>query len=150
ERVGHGGGNRSVTPVNQVLTPEGVQVELPGLRPQVVALSPDGKLLITSGKSSVLVIIDPVKGEIVQTVNLPSEKLNEPHPQVPSANILKPDEKGQVSFTGLIFSPDGKRLYLSNVNGSIKVFGVGTRGEVTGLFSISLPPAPAPWRKEEI
>ncbi len=150
ERVGYAGGNRSVTPVNQVLTPEGVQVELPGLRPQVLALSPDGKLLVTSGKSSVLVIIDPTKGEILQTVELPSEKLKEPHPQASSANILKPDEKGQASFTGLVFSHDGKRLYLSNVNGSVKVFGVGPKGEVAGLFSIPLPTATAPWRKEEI
>jgi hypothetical protein len=47
-----------VTPVNQVLTPYGRQVDLPGLRPQALALSPDGKLLVVSGKSSELLVID--------------------------------------------------------------------------------------------
>ena len=41
-----------MTPVNQVLTPIGRQVDLPGMRPQGVALSPDGKLLVVSGKTS--------------------------------------------------------------------------------------------------
>src|SRR5438876_10597584 len=50
-------------PVNQVLTPAGVQVELPGLRPQVIALSPDGKLLVTSGKTPELIVIDPSTGK---------------------------------------------------------------------------------------
>src|SRR5689334_17956574 len=40
EWVGRAGTNRIVTPVNQVLTPYGRQVELPGLRPQAIALSP--------------------------------------------------------------------------------------------------------------
>src|SRR4051812_1374212 len=62
ESVGRVGPNRAVTPVNQVLTPFGRVVELPGLRPQALALSPDGRLLIVSGKSSELVVIDPVSG----------------------------------------------------------------------------------------
>ncbi|MFN5103580.1 MAG: hypothetical protein ACK5GJ_12370, partial [Planctomycetota bacterium] len=32
-----------VTPVNQRLTPVGKWLDLPGMRPQVLALSPDGK-----------------------------------------------------------------------------------------------------------
>src|SRR3954462_5534219 len=59
ERVGRVGTNRTVTPVNQVLTPSGTQVELSGMRPQAIALSPNGKLLATSGKTSQLVIVDP-------------------------------------------------------------------------------------------
>jgi DNA-binding beta-propeller fold protein YncE len=55
-----------------------------------------------------------------------------------------------VSYTGLAFSPDGSRLYLANVNGSIKVFSVSQDHEVAGLFSIALPPADAPWRQAEI
>jgi hypothetical protein len=49
EMVGRRGENRTVLPVNQVVTPAGVQVELPGLRPQALALSPDGRLLVTAG-----------------------------------------------------------------------------------------------------
>jgi YVTN family beta-propeller protein len=137
-----------VTPVNQLLTPFGRLVELPGLRPQALALSPDGKLLVTSGKTSELVVIDPAKGEILQRVKLPADDKIEP-PEVPSTNILMPDLKGQVSFTGLVFSRDGKRIYLSNVNGSIKVFAI-VDGQVAPSHTIHLPLANAPRRKPEI
>ena len=63
EPVGEVGPQRYVTPVHQVLTPTGIQVELPGLRPQAVALSPDGRLLATSGKTQELVLIDPQSGD---------------------------------------------------------------------------------------
>ena len=42
EIVGRGT-NGLVTPVNQLVTPAGTQVELPGIRPKALALSPDGK-----------------------------------------------------------------------------------------------------------
>jgi hypothetical protein len=54
---------RSAVPVNQVLTPAGLQAELPETRPQVLALSPDGKLLATSGKHE-LILIEPHSGQI--------------------------------------------------------------------------------------
>ncbi|MFM9080040.1 MAG: hypothetical protein ACKOTE_07885, partial [Opitutaceae bacterium] len=60
ERVGRHTGGRSVTPVNQVITPLGRVVELPGLRPQALALTPDGRSLLVSGKTSELLVIDPV------------------------------------------------------------------------------------------
>src|SRR5206468_3687485 len=62
----------------------------------------------------------------------------------------KPDEKGQLSFTGLAFSPDGSRLYLANVEGDVKVFSVDAAGKVTGLFAISLPPVTARERTNDI
>lgn len=130
ETVGHKADGRSVTPVNQTLTPLGRQIELTGLRPQVLALSPDGSRLLVSGKTSELLVLSPVTGEILQRVALPSEQVNEPQPAVPSSNILKPDAKGQVSYTGLIYSPDGKRVFLSNVNGSLKVFRVDRKSVV--------------------
>src|SRR6186713_702668 len=148
ERVGRGADNRTVTPVNQVLTPLGRTVELPGLRPQALALSPDGRLLVTAGKTSEIVVIDPATGELRQRVTLPNEEQGEPQPSVVSPHILEPDKKGQVSFTGLVFSPDGRRLFLSNVNGSIKVFAVAPDGTVTPSHSLPLPLANAPRRKE--
>lgn len=148
EPVGEAGPQRYLTPIHQVLTPTGIQVELPGLRPQAVALSPDGRLLATSGKTRELVLIDPQTGGIRQRVTLPSSESRGPNDV--SSHILKPDESGQLSYTGLIFSPDGSRIYLSNVNGDIKVFEVGPDGQVRGLSSIGLPAANAPWRKEEI
>ena len=130
---------RVLVPVNQVLTPAGLQVELPDLRPQVLALSPDGKLLATSGKTHELILVDPVTGIILQRVPLPSEKTRDTEADAVSARVLDPDKEGQVSYTGLLFSPDGSRIYLSNVNGSIKVFAVGADHIVRGVSSIALP-----------
>jgi YVTN family beta-propeller protein len=150
EPVGRTAANRTVTPVNQVVTPIGIQVELPNLRPQALALSPDGRLLVTAGKTHELVVVDPRTGALKQRVPLPSDKANEPPANVVSTHILAPDKEGQLSFTGLVFSPDGRRLYLANVNGTVKVFAVSPNGKVTGLFSIPLPPVNARERKEEI
>ena len=150
EHVGRSGTNRLVTPVNQIVTPLGRQVELPGMRPQALALSPDGRWLVVSGKTSEIVIVDPATTQILQRVALPSEKQNEPRPRAASTNILEPDGKGQVSYAGLIFSRDGRRLYLSNVNGSIKVFTIEAQGTVRPSHSMALPLANAPRRKEEI
>jgi hypothetical protein len=74
EQVGRLGPNRLYTPTNQVLTPAGQQVELPGMRPQALALSPDGRLLVTAGKTHELVVLDPETGRIRQRVDLPSKQ----------------------------------------------------------------------------
>jgi YVTN family beta-propeller protein len=150
QTVGRQSDGRSVLPVDQVITPAGLQVELPRMRPQAMSLSPNGRLLAISGKTAEVVTVDPATGRILQAVPLPSEGLTGPQPDVQSENILQPDAKGQASFTGLAFSPDGTRLYLSNVNGSIKVFGVGPNGFVTALYSIPLNPVTGLRRKEEI
>ena len=60
--------NRFYTPVNQILTPAGRQLELPGLRPQALALSPDGKLLVTAGKTHELIVVAAASGEILDRV----------------------------------------------------------------------------------
>ncbi len=150
EKVGQAGHNRYVTPANQILTPAGFQVELPGMRPQALALSPDGRILVTSGKTAELVVIDPSIGRIIQRVALPSEKDLDPTPDAVSENYLDPDKSGQVSFTGLIFSPDGRRVYLANVNGSVKVFGVDAEHKLSPLFTIPLPHVAAVGRTNEI
>ena len=137
--------------VQQTLTPAGIQVELLGSRPQALALSPDGKILATSGKSSELILVDPVTGEVLQEAAfLPSEESKAESPTVASSHILEPDEEGQLSFTGLIFSPDGTRLFLSNVKGSIKVFGIGADHRATGLYSLRLPASGLSERKQDI
>ena len=149
EAVARQPGGRIVTPVNQVLTPVGQQVDLPELRPQALALSPDGQILVTSGKSAEVVVVSPLTGNILQKLALPSEEATDLADPV-STHILKPDEKGQLSYTGLVFSPDGTRLYLANVNGSIKVFEVSKEHRLAGLGSIPLPPANAVGRKADI
>ena len=150
ETVGIKDGNRTVVPVNQMLTPAGIQVPLPGLRPQALAISPDGKLLAVSGKTHELLILDPATGEVLQKATLPAEPQDALTPDAPSVNILEPDRHGQLSYTGLVFAPDGGRIYMSNVDGSIKVFAVGTDGKVSPSHTIPLPPAEAPRRAQEI
>jgi YVTN family beta-propeller protein len=150
ETAGRLGTNCFYTPANQILTPWGLRVELAGLRPQALALSPDGRLLVTAGKTPELVVVDPRSGQIRQRVPLPSEREPGPASTPVSKQILEPDEEGQLSFTGLIFSPDGSRIYLANVEGSIKVFTVGKNHTVAGLCSLKLPPTQNLPRPKEI
>lgn len=149
EMVQRGPGGTMVTPVNQRLTPYGKLIELPGMRPQVIALSPDGTIAVTSGKTSKLVVMSAKTGDVLDRVDFPNEA------QLlgasdPAANNLKPDTAALASFTGLVFAPDGKSIYLSNVQGSIKVFRVDESGKVAPSHVIALPSANAPKRKQEI
>ena len=64
--------------------------------------------------------------------------------------IIGTNQQAKLSFTGLAFSPDGSRIYLSNVNGDIKVFGVGKDDKISPLFSIGLPGVKTSRRTNEI
>ncbi len=68
------------------------------MRPQALALSPDGKVLVAAGKTNDIVVLDPVSGEVIKRVELPDEGMHEPPTDQASTNILKPDKKGQVSL----------------------------------------------------
>jgi DNA-binding beta-propeller fold protein YncE len=140
--------NGLITPVNQIVTPAGTQVELAGMRPNALALSPNGKILVTAGLTHELVAVNPADGKILQRVSFPADAM--PEQGAVSSEILNPDEKAQLSYNGLAFSPDGKRIYLANVNGDIKVFGVAADQKISALGSIALPPANAPRRTDEI
>src|ERR1039457_647156 len=65
------------TPVNQIVTPAGTLIELPGMRPQALALSPDGRRLVTAGLTHELVVLDPATGNILQRVAFPSDQARE-------------------------------------------------------------------------
>jgi len=140
--VGQVSKNRYIIPTSQILTPAGQQIHLPGLRPQALALSPDGKLLVTSGKNNQLYVIDPASGDILQKVAMPGNNVESSHEPKEDSNAL-------LSLTGLIFSPDGRRIYLSNVRGDVKVFSVDGK-KVSRFKKFSVPNAMAPKRKEEI
>ncbi len=119
------------------------------MRPQALALSPDHELLVTAGHTHELVVVEPGSGKILQHVPLPPDnETNSAGSVVPG--VLDPDKKAQLSFTGLVFSPDGSRIYLSDVNGGIKVFDVQKDHQVVPVFSIPLPPANAPGRTTPI
>jgi YVTN family beta-propeller protein len=145
--VGRNGG-ALITPVNQIVTPAGTWIGLPGMRPQALAMSPDGRILVTAGLTHEMLVLDPGAGTILQHVPLPPDAVGRPQPV--SSLILNPDNGADLSFTGLAFSPDGSRIYLSNVNGDIKVFSVSRNGVVAPQVSLPLPPANAPLRQEEI
>ncbi|MBN2456279.1 MAG: hypothetical protein JXB29_07080, partial [Sedimentisphaerales bacterium] len=115
--VGQVSKNRYIMPTSQILTPAGQQIRMPGLRPQALALSPNSKLLVTSGKNNQLYVIDPATGHILQKVAMPGDKIE-------SSLEPKEDSNALLSLTGLIFSPDGRHIYLSNVRGDVKVFSV--------------------------
>ena len=155
EIVGKIGVGRYMTPTHQVLTPVGRQVELPGMRPQALALSPAGTLIAVSGKTSHLVLIDPATGQIRQKLAIPVRG-SSPAPagdQAPGAAAAKKEEKepaAQLSFTGLIFSPDGTRIYLSNATGNIKVFDVANDRTVSAAATFAVPDARTSKRKQEI
>jgi len=59
EKVGEITAEGQVTPVNQTVFPYGSDLPLPSMRPQGLAISPDGRLVAVSGKTSELIIIDP-------------------------------------------------------------------------------------------
>jgi YVTN family beta-propeller protein len=137
--------DKIVLPVSQILTPAGQQIHLPGMRPQALALSPNGMILVTSGKTNQLVVLEPGSGDVLQHVALPAGE----QATSGSSHTLVPDKKAQLSFTGLVFSPDGQRIYMSDVNGSVKVFAVSNR-VVRALQSIPLPKTDLLRRTNEI
>ena len=130
-------GDALITPVNQLITPAGAQVALPGIRPQALALSPDGKILVTAGLTHELIAVNPATAAITQHIPLPSSQTVEAQPLV--AEILNPDEKAQLSYNGLKFSPDGTRIYFSAINGDVKVFSVARDRKISALGSFPLP-----------
>jgi YVTN family beta-propeller protein len=149
EAVGKTTANRYVIPTNQVLTPAGKTVDLPEMRPQALALSPDGRLLATSGKTKELVIVEPTTGEILQRVAFPAEP-TAAGSGVPKGTKAGPEPGSQLSLTGLAFSPDGSRIFLSNVTGNVKVFAVDKDHRVAGLATLPVPEARTSKRKNEI
>ncbi|MBX3426636.1 MAG: phosphoesterase [Pirellulales bacterium] len=148
--VGRRDDGTAVTPVNQIVTPYGKLIDLPGMRPQAIALSPDGRTLVVTGKTNALVVLDPETGEVNQRVPFPSDDARIVRSKPASSNILQPDRKSQVSYTGLRFSGDGSRLYLSNVEGLVEVFRVEAEGRIVPADYWPLPAANAPRRAAEI
>lgn len=114
QRMGEAVDGRIIIPTNQVLSPIGKQVAFTG-RPTDLALSPDGRWIAVLSRYDVL-IISTETGEI----------------------ISRADHKSG-SFNGIVFSPDGDRLFASNVYGRIGVFAVSEQGELTVNAAIKLP-----------
>jgi YVTN family beta-propeller protein len=118
-RVGQDVNHRIVVPTNQVLNPCGRQVIL-NSRPTDLALSPDGRWLAALANNSVY-LIDPAAGQVVSR----------------AAHTAG-------SFTGIVFTPDGKSLLASSFSGPIGSFTVHSDGKLTAQTPITLRlPTPA-------
>lgn len=113
-RVGPLDNGRFIVPTNQVLSPAGQQVIVGG-RPTDVALSPDGRWLAVLNLREVD-LINAASGEVVSHV----------------------PNRGE-SFKGIVFTPDGKRVYASTVTDTIGVFDVSATGQLTAANPIKVP-----------
>ncbi|MGC4015326.1 MAG: beta-propeller fold lactonase family protein [Luteolibacter sp.] len=139
--------NRYILPTDQVLTPAGIHAALPGIRPQALALSPDGQVLVTAGTGKKLVALDPATGKILDEITYAPD---EGQGGKQSETQLGPAPGSQLSFTGLVFSADGSRIYLSNVFGNIKVFAVDAAHKITAHGTFAIPEARTSRRKMEM
>ena len=140
QHVGRVGTNLYQTPTGQLFTPAGRQIESPGMRPQALAFGPNGNVLATGGKNHTLVLIDPADGRILQTVPLSAGKAKD------SSETIT----GQTSFTGLVFSPDSRRVYLSTTGGTVWVFPIDPLGRAGQPELFAVPNANVPHQKHEI
>jgi YVTN family beta-propeller protein len=107
-----------LVPTNQLLSPAGFQVLLPG-RPTDLALNPDGSLLAVKNMDDV-VFIRMQDRAVLQTL---------------------PVEKGGQGFTGILFSPDGQKVYATDSEGRILV-AASARGGVWQWQEPILLPGP--------
>jgi YVTN family beta-propeller protein len=156
--VGRVAAGRYLTPTGQVLTPAGQQIELPGMRPQALALSPDGRLLAVAGKAALLMLLDPSDGRTLQKVPLSlirTQAITPPRTAIPPtvATSLKAGtnappaaaatvtNRAEMSLTGLAFSPDGRHIYLSNAGGNLWAFPVDDYHQAGKPAVLSLPAA---------
>ncbi len=109
---------------------------------------------MTAGKTSELVVLDAKTGKIRSRIELPADDMppttSRPDDETSEPASSQADKEGQLSYTGLVFAPNGDRIYMSNVRGSIKVFNVSKTHDVTPSGSWQLPPANAPRRTAEI
>lgn len=170
-KVGRLAPNRYLTPTGQILTPAGRQVELPYMRPQALAISPDGRILVTTGKTNHMAVIDLATGRLRQMASLstrPTPPRLEPEFDESDDPALAQDNEpngtptsgkkkagpapsnAKLSFTGLIFSPDGRRIFMSDPAGRVRVFPVDQNHVVGTPVSWPVPEVRTPKRGQEI
>jgi YVTN family beta-propeller protein len=105
-----------LVPTNQILSPAGFQVLFPG-RPTDLALSPDHSLLAVKNMSDI-VLIRMRDRAVLQTL---------------------PVERGGQGFVGILFSPDGKKIYTTDSEGRIHVAALSPRDVAQWEEPILLP-----------
>ena len=118
-----------VLPTNQIISPAGQQVEFLG-RANVVALRPDGQTaaVLTASDPEPITVIDLQSGEVRQEFTADAAPDD--------------DEDYGASFAGLLYAPDGNRLYASDATGAITIADVAADGTLTLVERVALPADP--------
>ncbi len=98
--VGRIATNRYALPTGQLLSPTGTQIELPTMRPQVIALSPDRKVLVTAGKTNGIAVIDIATGKVIQMATLSTNTA-----EAKAAADKEKKEKDDLE-AGIVVAPD--------------------------------------------
>lgn len=103
---------------NQLLTPAGRQVEFQG-RPNAVTLSPDRKTAaFLNGSYKAIILVDPETGRVKQEFDAAGKS---------------------ASFSGILYSKDGKTLYASQANGRLIIAKVADDGTIARYKVVKLP-----------
>lgn len=157
---------RIYVPTGQLLSPAGQQIALPRMRPQGLALSPNGKLLAVAGNNETLLLVQPRTGQTLQTIPLSSittevrtnkatnvvaetvEKIS--NVKTNSTRLVNVTNRADLSFTGLVFSPDSSRIYLSNSKGTVWAFTLMQEHVWERPQVFSLPETDSPKQRKEI
>jgi YVTN family beta-propeller protein len=152
--------NAHVTPTGQLLAPAGYQVELPGMRPQALALSPDGTLLAVAGGTKELVLVNPANGRILQKLPLTTTRTELKSDAKPAAGLsgstntisvkTTVTNTAEMSLTGLVFSPDSRHVYLSDTAGHVWMFPADTRFAPARAAMFTLPDVKGASQKRDI
>lgn len=113
---------------NQVIQPAGVHVEFRG-RPNAVALSPDLKSwAFLNGTYKAIIVLDAETGAVKQEFDAAG---------------------ASASFSGIVYSKDGKKLYASQANGRIIIANVTADGTLTLDQLVSTPKTLIPYPGRE-
>lgn len=119
QQIGRQKDGTVLTTSNQVLTPAGRQVEFRG-RPNAVTLSPDRKTAaFLNGGYKAIILVDVETGAVKQEFDAAG----------PSA-----------SFSGIVYSKDGKTLYASQATGNLIIAKVAGDGTIAVDQVVKLPP----------
>jgi YVTN family beta-propeller protein len=106
-----------LVPSNQLLRPAGFQLELPG-RPVDLALSPNGRFLVVKNKGDIGLVRIPDR-TIMQTL---------------------PFRQSGASFTGIIISPDGRYVYVTDADNRLCIAEM-QNNVMQWIDPVVLPPA---------
>ncbi len=129
QHVGRQSDGSVVNSTNQILTPAGRQVEFLG-RPLAVVLSPDGRTAaFLNGAAQAIVLVDVETWTVKQEFTAAG---------------------GSASFTGILYSQDGRKLYASQATGRLIVANVAADGTISlDRFITSLPKSTIPYPGRE-